>query len=294
MKTTYRKHLLTAIAALSMAALVSCDDVSPNDRYILGESVKAERGVLLEDFTGQACINCPDAHKVIEQLEERYGEDKLIAVSIHCGGFGLSTSRTDFSSGRIGLMTEEGNAIMEAYGIQSFPMGVINMGSPMVYDLWPTEVRNAIKVETDVNIDLDAEYVPDSRDGENGYFGTIDIKAEVKSGTDRIADIQFWIIENGIVATQRSTAGTMEDYVHNNVFRAQVFSGLRGSQISLVAGLPTETEGSIANRWTDKEHWVPENISVVAFVSDKSGVLQVVRKALFPADSETGEEEGQS
>ncbi len=291
MKTTYRKHILTSAAVLVMTALVSCDEVSQNDRYILGEPVKAERGVLLEDFTGQACINCPDAHKVIEQLEEQYGADKLIAVSIHCGGFGLSTSRTDFNSGRIGLMAEEGNAIMEAYGIKSFPMGVINMGSPMVYDLWPTEVRNAIKVETDVNIDLDAAYVPDSRDGENGYFGTIDIKAEVKSGINRIADIQFWIIENGIVASQRSTSGTIDDYVHNNVFRAQVFDGLRGSQISLAAGFPNETAGSIANRWTDKEHWVPENISVVAFVSDNSGVLQVVRKDLCPDDTETGEEE---
>jgi len=51
MKTTYRKHILTSAAALVMTALVSCDEVSQNDRYILGEPVKAERGVLLEDFT---------------------------------------------------------------------------------------------------------------------------------------------------------------------------------------------------------------------------------------------------
>lgn len=286
MKTIYKKLSLPGVLALASLTLTSCDEVSQNDRYILGEAVKVERAVLLEDFTGQNCINCPDAHKVIEQLEEQYGSDKLIAVSIHCGGFGISTSRTDFSSGRIGLMTEEGNAIMETYGIQSFPMGVINMGSPMVYDMWPTAVRNGLQTETDVNIELDVTYVPDSKDGDNGYFGTIEAKAEVMSGSDRIANIQFWILEDGITAIQRSTSGSMPDYVHNNVFRAQVFNSMRGDQISLTNGIGTEVEGNIATRWTDKEHWQPENLSVVAFVSDNTGVLQVVRKYLFPKESD--------
>lgn len=283
MKTIYKNSLIACTVAMIAVTFTACDEVGENDRYILGEAIKVERGVLLEDFTGQNCINCPEAHKVIEQLEEQYGEDKFIAVSIHCGGFGISTSRTNFETGRIGLMTEEGNAIMEAYGIQSFPMGVINMGNPMVYDLWPTAVREGLQKETDVNIDLNVEYTPH----EGGQTGTITAKADIISGSDRMANIQFWILENGIVASQRSTTETMPDYVHNNVFRAQIFNGLKGNQISLTNGFTTEVEGSIETRWTDKERWQPENLSVVAFVSDNTGVLQVVKKPLFPkTDSE--------
>ena len=171
MKTIYKNSLIACTVAMTAVTFTACDEVGENDRYILGEAIKVERGVLLEDFTGQNCINCPEAHKVIEQLEEQYGEDKFIAVSIHCGGFGISTSRTNFETGRIGLMTEEGNAIMEAYGIQSFPMGVINMGNPMVYDLWPTAVREGLQKETDVNIDLNVEYTPH----EGGQIGTITV-----------------------------------------------------------------------------------------------------------------------
>ena len=89
MKTIYKNSLIACTVAMTAVTFTACDEVGENDRYILGEAIKVERGVLLEDFTGQNCINCPEAHKVIEQLEEQYGEDKFIAVSIHCGGFGI-------------------------------------------------------------------------------------------------------------------------------------------------------------------------------------------------------------
>lgn len=255
----------------------SCDDVHEQNRYIEMGQITAERSVLLEDFTGQFCLNCPDAHEVIEQLEEQYGSDKVIAVSIHCGIFGFDKKYTSFPANRVGLMTEEGNTILSSYGITSFPMGVIDMGSPMTFDLWPTAVYNELRKETDVKIDLKAEYVKDAADSENGYFGDIRISADVLSGSDRPVQVQFWIVESGIVAQQKKGAQTIMDYVHNNVFRAQVFDGIRGKQMMLTKGLSATVDGSIPTRWTDHEHWIPENVSVVAFVSDGTGVLQAAK-----------------
>lgn len=286
MKKIYGKLIGGAVLALMATSLVSCDDVKEGDRYILGEEIKAERNVLLEDFTGQTCINCPDAHKIIEQLEEQYG-DKMIAVSIHCGTFGIDKRRTNFSRDYVGLMTSEGNAIMQAYGIQSFPMGVIDMGTPMTFDLWPTGVRDALQVSTDVQIKLHAEYVPDETQPEEGYAGNINITAEVMSGTTRMANLQFWIVESNIVALQRYGNQTITDYVHNNVFRAQVFDGIRGEQVNLTAGFEQQFDGSIATRWTNAEHWEIGNLAVVAFVSDNKGVLQVERIPLFPKEDDT-------
>lgn len=261
-----------------MGMLASCDDVKSDDRYILGEEIKAERAVLLEDFTGQNCLNCPNAHEVIEQLEEQFGADKVIAVSIHCGGFGVPTKRTNFSTGNVGLMTDEGNAILQAYGIQSFPMGVIDMGSPETYDLWTTSVRNALQKPTDVTITASAKFVPEAEEPAEGYAGKIECTAEVLSGETRTADIQFWVLENGIVAQQKLPDGTInKEYVHNNVFRGQVFDGLNGKSENFAAGFTTETTGSIAVRWTDKERWEVTNLSVVCFISDGSGVLQVTK-----------------
>lgn len=292
MKTTYRNVFAGGALLIGAVAFTACDDVAEGDRYILADSVVAERAVLLEDFTGQGCLNCPEAHEVIEQLEEQYGSDKVIAVSIHSGTFGKPVQFTNFAAGSVGLMTAEGQAIMQSYGIQSFPMGVIDMGTPMTHDLWPTAVRNALKVPTDVSIELATNYVADERDGEDdGYYGTIEAKARIMSGSTRNVDVQFWIVENGIVAEQKNGSVTIPDYIHNNVFRAQIFDGLRGQSQSLTAGFESIVEGSIMTRWTNTEHWELENLSVVAFVSDKSGVLQVTKVPLFPNedpdDSET-------
>lgn len=287
MTTKYRNIILGSLVAACGPVFVSCDDVNPDDRYIPGEEIKAERAVLLEDFTGQFCVNCPEAHEVIKQLEEQYGKDKVIAVSIHCGAFGLSTSVTNFDRNLVGLMTDEGNSILAAYGITSFPMGVIDMGQPETFDLWPTSVRNDLQIVTDVDINVEAEYEPDAKDGENGYFGNIKVNAEIMSGSTRQANVQFWIVEDNIIAIQRSLSTTINDYEHDNVFRAQVYDGVKGQSVTLTEGFDLEMEGSIATRWTDKERWEINNLSVVAIVSDATGVLQV-KKVKLVEDEEAG------
>lgn len=290
MKNFYKNIFLTITCLFGMSVFVACDDVKEGDRYIHGGEIRAERTVLLEDFTGQNCVNCPEAHKVIEQLEEQYG-DNLIAVSIHCGDFGISVQRTNFDRGRIGLMTEEGNAIMEAYGIQTFPMGVVDNGSPLTNDLWAGAIRNTIQIPTDINLSARAEYVPDPSDQEDEFHGMINISAEVLSGTARNANLQFWIIESGIVAEQRTMTTTIPEYVHNNVFRAQVFDGINGMNINLTDGFKSAYEGSIQVRWTNKEHWNIRNLAVVAFVSDANGVLQAVKTPLIVSDDSKQNEE---
>ena len=277
----FTKRLFNCIIAITgLMSLTSCDDVKPDDRYILENDINVKRSVLLEDFTGQKCINCPEAHKVIEELENQYGKDKVVAVSIHCGTYGYPKSRTDFPSNRIGLMADEGNAILETYAISDFPMGVVDMGTPITHDLWATAVRNALQEPSDIKIELEADYRPGDKDNVDGYNGTIDVKARILSGSTRTADVQFWIVEDGIVAMQRSLTGTIDNYTHNNVFRAQIFNGVRGETVSLPAGIELEKSGSIPTRWNSQEHWEISNLSVIAFVSDKSGVLQVTRVPL--------------
>lgn len=274
MGTIYRNILLLLTLGSGCMMMTSCDDVKSDDRYIEAGEITPVRSVLLEDFTGQLCVNCPDAHEVIENLEKQYG-DYLIPVSIHCGEFGRSTEWTNFDRNRVGLMTEEGNAIMEAFGIESFPMGTVDMGSPITYDLWSSAVRKELQIYTNVQIELEAEYVAGAADGVDiPYTGTIEIKADIESGSDRKADVQFWIIEDGIVAVQSNHGTAVADYVHNNVFRAQTFDGVKGKSTQFESGESKTINASIQSRWTDKEHWEIDNLSVVAIVSDDNGVLQ--------------------
>ncbi len=275
MKSLYKIYA-AGIFAAGAFGLTSCDNIAEDDRFIQLPPIEEMRGVLLEDFTGQTCTNCPEGHEIIEQLEKQYGKEHMIAVSIHCGDFGISVNRTKYDDAnmentRIGLMTEEGNSICAAYGIDRWPMGVINMGSPVNMDQWATQVRKAIESKTDVHIDASAK-IATHEDG----TAWIVINTKTESSSARMAKIQYWIVEDGIVAQQRNGTNTIYDYVHNNVFRAQIFPGIKGEDISLAARVETETTGEIELRYTDKERWAKENLRVVAFVSDETGVLQVV------------------
>jgi hypothetical protein len=70
------KIFFSSLICLLFAA---CDHIDENDRLIYVEPESVKRCVLLEDFTGQKCVNCPRGTEVIEQLQETY-PDNVIAV----------------------------------------------------------------------------------------------------------------------------------------------------------------------------------------------------------------------
>lgn len=262
------KILIFNVVALAFC-LQGCDYVGEDERFIDLPPVVADRAVLLEDFTGQNCVNCPDAHEVIEKLVAQYGNDKLVAVSIHAGDFAIGVERTSFERDYVGLMSAEGNAINSAYGIDQWPMGVVDMGSPLTVDQWPGAVREALSIPTDVTISLIATLTPEE---------TIEVEAIVKSSGTGAKSLQIWVVEDSIVARQRNTQTLIPDYVHNNVFRAMFFP-IEGKAISpTVVG--EKVEARIAVRNNDHERWDPRHLRIVAFVFDKKGIKQVTQTKL--------------
>ena len=69
--------ILTALLTLTMSA---CSYIDESDRLIYVKPADVKRRVLLEDFTGQRCVNCPKASDEIKALQEQYGEDRLKTV----------------------------------------------------------------------------------------------------------------------------------------------------------------------------------------------------------------------
>lgn len=272
MKHIFTRMLLAAGAALMLG---SCT-IDEDDRFIELPSITAERSVILMDFTGQMCVNCPEAHELIEQLEQQYGSH-LIPVSIHGGGMAWSVNITNFERNRVGLMIEEGNELNDAFGINSWPMGVVDRindgNAPMLMSQWPAAVRDAIAQPTDVHISASVKL-----DGDN-----INITTDVMSSSDRNAALQVWLVENGIVATQLTRNGNNPDYVHNNVLRYQAYD-LNGSPLQLTKGVTSSTTTDVKTRWTDKERWVVDNLSVVAFVFEGKQILNAVKVPVVAKD----------
>lgn len=257
-----KKALLSLLAS---GLLIACNDVAIDDRYLAQESVEAQRVVLLEDFTGQNCVNCPAAHTILEKLSAQHGA-AIIPVSIHAGGFGISVESTRYT----GLMTPEGDTYNDAWGITEWPKGVVNRHTGALNpDEWATAVRTEIARPTNLAIDLDASLSDDLKD--------IDIAVTLRPAADIKGRLQVWILEDSIIAFQKDVdRGRIPNYVHNHVYRASV-NGVGGEPVELSAMLHKDLTYTCLVRSGEREQWNVDNLSVVAFVYNDSEVLQAAK-----------------
>lgn len=254
-------YTLAALAAI--ATLGACNDIGPNDRLIALPAVEAQRVVLLEEYTGQKCVNCPGAHDVMHQLLEQYG-DTLVAVSIHGGGDANSYSEAQFP--KFGLANDESEAYVKAAGVDAFPKGIVNRATSLQSkDEWAASVRQQKGRPSPLKMQFATEFNADSTE--------LAVKATLSSDLELSGRLQLWVVESGIVAPQYQADGTTNRrYVHNHVFRSSI-NGHEGEQVALVPREPLELEHTIKI----KENWKAANLSVVAFVYNEEGVVQACK-----------------
>lgn len=256
------KNILYALTIpFLLSAFASCSDIDENERLIYVEPEQSGRRVLVEDFTGQMCINCPKATELVGQLQEEYGHDSIIAVAIHSGPLSIPVGRKG------SLATDEGNEYFNKWKPSSQPMGVLNRKSGIVNtDKWSTLVNEYSKETTTVEMEIETVFDADAKQ----------VKAHVKaySGKPVSGKLQLWITEDGITAMQKMPEGTTNrEYVHNHVFRGSV-NGTWGEDIQLVDATTFEKDFTISV----DDKWKGENIHIVAFIyNDEEGVMQVVR-----------------
>ncbi len=259
-------------ALVGVLAFAACDNISESDRYIYVKPEAARRTVLIEDFTGQMCSNCPTAIEVIDSLQAELGDTSVIAVGIHSGPFGFAGNDK-----YRGFMTDLGNTYYNYWNIQSQPMGVIDRLGTVSYQMWKTTVYKRLSQEAPLNLYLLTDFDADTR---NLHIGV----AAVGTNGNTTGKLQVWLVEDSLVEIQRLPNGGIDfQYTHNHVFRDAV-NGDWGTDISVVEGKQVEQTFS----YTLPEEWVAENVSVVAFVykNDGTGVQQAVKRHVIERTEE--------
>ncbi len=259
--------------ALAVTAATSCSDIAEDERLIEVEAATVERAVLVEEFSGQYCVNCPDGAAELESIQEQYGEDNVIIVSIHAGvSERLAMSSDGATVGGVyyqGLTTDYGEELYSQYGRPSEPSAVINRSSGVVYQSqWLTSVASALQEPSNLSLSLESEYDSESRQL------TVSVSADA---TDDLSGyLQVWLTEDDIVSVQKLEVGYEYDHVFNNVFRSSLTS-LTGDAVDL------SWDGEVQEftyTTTLGDLWVAENMSVVAFVYNSGGVCQTVKAKL--------------
>lgn len=271
------KNLFLGVATAAMAmAAASCSNIDEGDRLIYVKPAEVGRAILIEDFTGQRCINCPTGTEIINGIVSTYGEDNVIAVGIHSGPLGFAGN-----SKTVGLMTDTGNEYYTRWDKEN------KMGQPWVifnrktspdshYNNWAAMVGTIISEKANLSVKIANAYDAATRTltttvGADGVNGTV------------IGKLQVWIVEDGVKALQMMPDGkSNKDYIHNHVFRAAV-NGTWGEDVTVKEGETTKKQ----YQYVLPEAWNADNIAVVAFVYNDSGVENVAKKHLVEHEGET-------
>jgi len=242
------------------AVFCSCSNIDENERLVYVEPSPVNRAVLIEDFTGQKCVNCPNATSAIHDMQEAYGEESVIAVAIHCGPFGLAS----------GLMTELGQTYWNNWfsDTQGQPVVKINRGAGNdEINSWAGIVANELAKSTDVTLTLGTEYNEENR--------SVDVTVTALGKVGETEKLQLWLVEDGIVAAQKLPDGsTNKQYVHNHVLR-EAINGDWGESITF-----TEAPVGVKHTITLADKYVAEHCSVIAFTYGDNGVSQAVITAV--------------
>lgn len=244
--------------------------------------------VLIEEFTGVGCGNCPRAHKTLAELLKLQG-DKIVVAAYHAGGYAqpFTPEYPDFR-------TPEGNEIDSVLCVSTktgYPSGMINRNSyeettDTLYstNVWNSYAHFASKEEAPVNIWVGSAYDSETR--------TLSISVEGYYTQDVELDCNFL----NVLITQGNIRGPQHDttpgggshgfnYIHEHVVR-EFLTSVWGDTITECSkgdffkkNFTYVVPDSIENVATD-----PAYFEVVAFIcADKMNVLNVTAaRPIYP------------
>ncbi len=241
------KKLIPGLLCMFMA----CNDISPEDRYISLPPIEVSRVVLLEDYTGQGCTNCPDAHLVMEQLLEQY-PNQLVCVSVHAGPFAYPSDVYSW-----GLKTAVGDEMAAGRGFTastSYPKGIVDGQGPYEVSEWPTVVRTALEVPSECSLSVE-----DLSIQSDTLRGTL----VMDPGATFDGRVGVWLLESDIDSRQNDHGTWNLHYTHNHVLRAVASSSPWGEVVSLSRGVSSSYNFSFPL----SDAWNRGHLSVVAFVT---------------------------
>ena len=228
--------------------------------------------VLLEDYTGVRCVQCPAAAEIANGLLAQY-EHQLVVLGIHAGSFSMPIG------GFPDFQTEEGTAWYDHFGFDSNPIGTINRklnGSTYGYNAsaWADAVAQAVEGQPNIRLLAATSFDEDKRQLKVSTYTSFLEEFEGNSNYN----LTVCLMEDNVIGKQLVPDGTDEEYVHRHVFRGTL-NGAWGTEFEEVVD---EEDIVKSYSMTINEAFNADNCYIVAYVYDRETkeILQVTEKKI--------------
>lgn len=276
------KHILSLAAVLLAIWLNACDVIEPpyEKNYVPPQDTGTYiRNILLEEYTGFRCGNCPRAAELAASLHEFYG-DRIVVMRVHAGGYAIpkGTKYTyDFRN-------PDGNIYDTFFGNSKAgnPNGLISRyGYPgnHIYSesKWDGVIQQLIATKPMMTIELEAEGDETTREI------VINYKIKYLENGKPNHNICLLVLEDSIIAYQtdyRLTPQDIPDYVHMHILRGAV-NGTWGEPLN-EAGIAVDDtfEKQIQYKIPEGKDWKMKDLSILAYVHDNGATYEVYQVQL--------------
>ena len=288
-------YSLFLLSIISSCEVIEGPYMTGNGGGVDTNSNQYVKNILIEDFTGHLCQNCPDAARELEAIHDLYGS-QIIGLALHVGStfarpYPLSQPKFTYD-----FRTKWGEELDGFFNISDagLPKGMINrIDYPNDHrknkGQWLASVQQELDKEVVFGLNINSSF-----DGNNSI---IDISTDALKNITGDYKLVVCLTENEITNWQKDGVIEDENYIHNHVLRSLITSAW-GDDVSLSTNISngeSYTHNYSVNL-VDLENfnidysnntlfqgngesggWNQNNISILAYIYDNSNyeILQV-------------------
>lgn len=258
----YIKTLLALV--VGSFTTFGCEEIPPTIT-----PCQTSRVVLVEEFTGIKCVNCPTGTEKLEVLSKQ-NPGQIIVIGIHAGFFAGDHNGFD-------LKCPDGEQLEANYlgPVSGYPSASINRKvfegeADVVTDLaeWAGYIGSEICQRPIAELAINTTYDDDTRKA------SVTVNVTPSSFFTELLEhdlaVTVMITENNIVGYQVTPTGIEYSYNHKHVLRDIITDNYTGD-ILVTKGNVLNQEQKVITDYEIPSDWDPENCHVVAFIHYKDG-----------------------
>lgn len=284
------KNYQVLIVALSIT-LLSCNEkgavINTGDLSVINDTTYTttaptadDTKVLVEEYTGVTCVNCPKGTAMLTTLSDKY-PDRVVIAGMHEGKQSEpipDVSKYDFRLPKVldllnSYFSEKPNKPMAAVNRNKF-----NDLYFIDWTTWTGRIEDILKQKSKINLGATILFDTSSREA------TIRVKVVYAQKVETKQNISLYITESKLIDAQENETTIIKDYEHNHVLRDMI-TPISG--ITILPDNPIKEPGRVYERtfkYIINKEWEYKNCKIIVFVhndgtADKE-VLQCLEKGM--------------
>jgi hypothetical protein len=290
------KQSFVAIILVFICIISACDYVKdanePSSATITGSTTSTTnssavyRKVLVEDYTGHKCGNCPLAAEELKRIDSVY-HGNIVPIAVHAGFFAGTNAQypTDYK-------TTEGTAYDNTFGVSAIgnPNGLVNrrgFGQPSFVKAWTLWAGEVVDMDT-----MLAAFKIDISNNFNTSTNKLDCEVKVKALKNLNGNYYLTVLitEDSLISTQLDYSKpvgqqVIPNYKFMHVLRGSL-NGTWGEQVMNGSiSINTEVIKNYTN-FTINSGYNPDKCHIVAFVYDADAASPTYYEVFQAEDEE--------